>query len=190
MKKILDMFHVELEGEVFNLKNREQRIEYGQKKWNRMIRKEASKYKNPVCSYEDFVQEAILMIINAADKWVPTRGKFDTFVYECIKNRLMDVSTRSKYAMSIPSGSIHLSGPEQKTIRIREDEIPDTRFNAFENIDICDTIERFDHFRIGKMYFVESFTMKEISESTGISLSKIHRVINDMRRLLKSRLRV
>ncbi len=192
MKTIVnERYVVEFEGRTYDLHNRQERISFGMAKWEKMIHGMAAKHRNSVLGYEDFVQEANLIIINAADRWIADRGAFDTFCYECIKNGLIDASTRTRHAVSVPSGSFKLAGGEGgiRTTRLNE-EIPDESGDAYEVIDIVDTIHNFDHFRVGQMYFVEKRTMEEISEMTGISRSKVGRMITQMKNLIQKRLEV
>lgn len=191
MIEIKDRFKVKFADETYDLHDREQRIEYGMKKWEKMIHGLACKYQNSVSGYDDFVQEALLIIIKAADGWIPERGNFHTFLFECIKNGIIDTSTRTRHAVSVPSGSFKLANGEHgmRTIRLNED-LPDESGNVYEHIDICDTIDNFDKYRVGNMYFVEHRTMGEISKFTGISVSTLHRMITEMRRLIQTRLQV
>lgn len=187
---------VEHDGKTFDLSDRDQRIEYGIEKLTPKIHGLARLYSNTISEKEDFVQEAFLKIVevNEAEAWDPNRAdaaSYVTYLYTCIKNVMLDVAFRDKFAMSVPSGSIK-SVKNQYRIRgisLTED-LPDERGDAYEHIDLHDTLESFDHCRIGEMHFQERRTMKEIAAITGFSVSKVSRTINRIRELLQSRLAV
>ncbi len=175
-------------GKTYNLQSREERIEYGIKKWEKMICGMAAKYKSTISDYDDIIQEAMLLIVNAADHWAPERGTFGTFSHECIKNGIMDVFSRNLHAVVVPSGSLKQAKEDGiRTVRIHDD-IADESGDVFELFDLHDTIETFDHFRVGKMYFIEKLTMAEIADMTGISRSRIGRIILKMKQIIKNRL--
>jgi RNA polymerase sigma factor (sigma-70 family) len=178
----------QIQSEIFDLHERDQRIEFARLKWEKYISNVASKFRNSVSGYDDFLQEANFLIIKAADAWNPTRSeaRFETYAYTCIRNGLIDFSTRTKGAVSIPSGSLKLDESNVKTVRLN-DEIEDQRNDVFAYADIIDTIESFDHVRIGIMYFVEKRTLEEIAELVGESRSTVHRRVQDMKTLIRSK---
>lgn len=187
---------VEHDGRQFDLSDRDQRIEYGIEMLTPKIRGLARLYKNTISQEEDFVQEAMLKIVqvNNDNIWNPEKkgaASYTTFLYKCIQNALLDVAFRDKFAMSVPSGSIK-SVKSQNRIRgiSLSEDLPDERGNVYEHIDLHDTLENFDHCRIGEMYFQERRTMKEIAQITGFSVSKVSRIINRIQELLQSRLAV
>jgi RNA polymerase sigma factor (sigma-70 family) len=178
------------------MSNRDERIEYGIQKLTPKIMGLARQYSNSVSEIDDLVQEAILKIIEVNDDnmWDPNRegaASYTTYLYTCVKNAIFDIALRDKYAMSIPSGSIK-SVKNTKNMRgvSLSDDLPDNRSNAYELIDIQDTVDNFDHHRIGAMYFQERRTMKEISDMTGFSVAKVSRIVKNIQGLLQNRLAV
>ncbi len=175
-------------------KTRNERIEYQIKKLTPKIYGLAREYSNSVSEIDDLVQEAMLKIVQVdnAEMWDPNReASYSTYLYTCVKNALYDIAIRDKYAMNIPSGSIKsVKNPwHMRGVPINED-LPDRRSNVYEFIDLRDTLENFDHCRIGEMYFQERRTMKEIAGITGFSVSKVSRIIKAIQELLQSRLAV
>lgn len=182
---------VHFNGETYDLSDRKQRIEYAIEKWTPRMNKLAIAFSNPVCDKEDLVQEAKMKIVKAADHWNPNHEsgtEWATYAFTAIKNAIIEAATRNSYAMSIPSGSIEAVNTSQYRAARLHDDVPDDRGDPKEFLDIIDTLEEFDHFRVGQMYFVERRTMEEIADMTDISRSKVARIISRMKELLRSRL--
>lgn len=178
----------EFEGIVYPLNTRDERITFGIKKWSGYIKGFANRFKNPVSGFEDFVQEANLIIINASDSWDPEKGKFSTYVRTCLHTRLIDFSTRNRGAVSIPSGSIKPDGAKNIRVSLSEDALPEIH-DPIEYADWMDELESFEHFSIGYMYLVEGRTLEEISEATGIPASTAQRRISEMRNLIAEKIK-
>lgn len=184
---------VRFEKQVFDLDDREQRIDYAIKRWTPMINNMAGKFRNPVCDKEDLAQEARLRVVHAADLWNPDHDSgtsWETYAFRAIKNAIIDAAVRSSYAMAIPSGSMSSVNLNAMRAAKLTDEVPDDRGDPYEFLDLLDTLEEFDHYRVGELYFVERRTINEISELTGISRSKVGRTISRMKELLQARLAV
>jgi RNA polymerase sigma factor (sigma-70 family) len=181
-------------GEVYDLSDRNDRIAYAIKKWTPRMNKLAAAFSNPICDRDDLVQEAKLKIVNAADKWDPEHDSgtaWESYAFTAIKNAILEAATRNNYAMTIPSGSVG-GLKNKKLLRTAKltDDLPDERGDPREFLDIVDTLETFDHYRVGHMYFIERRTMHEIAELTNISRSKVARYITRMKELLRARLEV
>lgn len=184
---------LEFNDEVFDLEDREQRIDYAIKRWSPMINSMAYRFSNPVCDKDDLVQEAKLRVVHAADLWNPDHSSgtsWETYVFRAIKNAIIDAAVRNNYAMAIPSGSMSSVNLNAMRAAKLTDEVPDDRGDPREFMEIIDTLEEFDHYRVGEMYFVERRTIKEISELTDISRSTVARIISRMKELLRTRLAV
>ena len=175
---------------IYDLHDRNERIEFVSKKWEKYICNMASKFRNSVSGYDDFLQEANLLIIKASDNWDPNRSKarFETYAFTCIRNGLIDFSTRTKGAVSVPSGSMQLEESKFKTLRLNENILDESTKNSIEYTDLLDIIESFEHFRIAKLYFIQRFTLEEIAKEIGESRSTVHRKIQEMKNELKDKL--
>lgn len=185
------MENKKIDDQIFNLKNINERIEFAQKKWEKYICNFASKHKNAVCGYEDFIQEANLIIVKSAKTWDPQKSSasFENYTYTCLHNGLIDASTRSGNAVVVPSGSLKIA--DVKSSRLTSD-IEDIRGNTFEYIDLVDIISSLDFTRreVGKMYFIEKKTIIEIAKKLGESKSSIHRRVNSLKKILRNKLDV
>ena len=176
-------------SDIYDLHERDQRIKFACHKWEKYISNVAGKFRNSVSGYDDFLQEANLLIIKASDNWDVARSdaRFETYVFTCVRNGLIDFSTRTRGAVSIPSGSLKLEESQVKTVRLNE-EIEDERTDIFEYVDMIDTIESLDHYQIGIMYFVEKQTLEDIATITGESRSTIHRRVHEMKSIIRKKL--
>jgi len=181
-------------GNEYDLEDRDQRIDFGFKRWNPMMQNMASRLSNSVCDKDDLMQEAYMKIIRSADKWDPNRpdaATFETYIFSAIRNGIIEAAQRSRFAMSIPSGSIG-SVDNVDTLKSRrlDVDIPDDRGDPNNFMDICDAIEQFDHYRIAQMYFIEKRTIQEISSMIGSSRSSVARKLCSIKSMLKNKLSV
>lgn len=166
----------------YDLDNRDQRIAYAMVRWAPFIERMSRNYENSVADREDFTQEAMMAIVRAADAYDPSRGRFETFMYSCIRNQILDASARTRYVASIPSGSAKDADLRSLSPVRLSDEVPDQDSEGmYEAIDLTEGLRHFDRNRMGMMYFVEGYTMQEIADSVGCSLSTVSRVINQIR---------
>ena len=179
-----------LEGKQFDLNDREQRIFFAQQKHARFINLKAGRFHSPACGYEDFEQEANLIICKAADDWDPNKSdaKFSSYVFSCLRNGLTDLSTRNQGAASVPSGSYLKETNHSKTFQL-EEEILDTNSHTLEEVDVDDLIESFEHKEIARLYFVEGMTLQEISNEVEESIATIARKIERIKEVIVSRLK-
>ncbi|MHA2009839.1 MAG: sigma-70 family RNA polymerase sigma factor [Candidatus Hodarchaeales archaeon] len=177
-------FTVTLGNKKFDLSDREDRINYSIKKWHLKIKGSAFRLRNVIADESDLYQEAIISIINAADKWKPQHADtFDTFVFRCITNRMKDISIRNRFALNVPSGSLTSDSARKeipqavtKTKRV-VDYIEDRHGSAIDFLDIKDVINAYDKNNIGIMYFMQGKTLKEIANILNISCSTVARRI-------------
>lgn len=174
----------------YDLTRRDERIAFAQDKWGEYITSYANRFKNAVSGYEDFVQEAALIIIKAADAWDPNKSeaKYESYVYSSLRNSLMDLSTRTRQGVAIPSGSIKLDQAKSvKTCKIKDDLC--RQDNNFNQIDILDLIHSCNDSKILLMYYQDGMTIQEIADELRESRSSIHRKLSNSTKIVGKKLK-
>ena len=168
-------------------------VQRGINKWDMYIRKLAFKHKNRVADVEDLIQEAYLAIMKAATKYSEDRdgaSSFETMAFSYITNRIYSVTCSTFSPLSIPGGSGRAVDSYDEYKREGDiDSIPVVDGNSEEEIDLLDLIDTFDTpERVGYYHFIEGYSLKELANSTGFSISTIGRTIAKIREEIEKEL--
>lgn len=173
--------------------NNEDVMKYA-KKWTPLMKKLGRRFSNTIVSEEDLFNEGVLAIYEALERYNPKLGHINTFLYRCIKNRILGVAFKNNFPVSVPSGSYAIIKDKQKQYKKFDfgnmnglrDKYNKGKQRMFE---WNDTIQKYDKDSIAQMYFFGGLKYREIKEITGKNLATISRHINNVREIIKHKIR-
>jgi RNA polymerase sporulation-specific sigma factor len=138
-----------------------------------MAKSIARRYMQPALSYDDLVQEGLLALIEAEDKYNPKKkAKHSTFVYAVMKNRILSYLNKEK------KNHYNTYPLDEK---ITEDF---KRARKGSSFNIPDDIPKMEKEVLSLMY-KQGKTLKEISVHFGISREKTRQLKSLALRRLK-----
>ncbi|MDF1498831.1 MAG: sigma-70 family RNA polymerase sigma factor [Patescibacteria group bacterium] len=70
-----------------------------------LVKSIANKYKGMGIDFDDLVQEGTIGLMQAMEKYDKTKGRFSTFAYHCIQNRIFATLNNSR-TIRVPRGAI------------------------------------------------------------------------------------
>ena len=144
-----------------------------------LVRKIVHSFKNTGIPFEDLLQEGLLGLCEAHNKYDETRGAtFSTFATHCVKNKLLSYILREK------KQNIAITNEaKDKFDDIKYTEPQQIKSNAISIPQDMPEIEE----KVLLLYFVEKKTLNEISDMLCISREKTRQIKQKaMRRYKKS----
>lgn len=135
---------------------------------------------------EDVIQEGMVGLVKAADRWDESKGKFSTFASKCILNqikRYFIVQSRHFYQLSLdtvlPVNSLD-DGTSATFADLVVDESGDVDFELIEDEEFVSELDDLDREILA--YYQKGYRQFEICKILGIHKSTVHARIAKMRK--------
>lgn len=140
-----------------------------------LVKKIASKYRNYDVPFDDLVQEGLLGLLEAKDKYIPDKNaKFSTYAVYWIKKRIIEFVNKENKSRIPNSDNIENVAEEIHDKEMQESKIVDLPGNL-------SSIEK----KVIKLFFEEHKTLNEISELLGIRRERVRQIKQKALRKLK-----
>lgn len=168
----------------YDLTNIEERIEYGMNVWSGYIKKKSYFYGNKISSQDDFIQEAYLAIVKAAQKFSiekskATGGSFRTYCFISIKRhleKLYEYSTRQNAVNGYYLGNYDVC--------INEDLAMNT---LIDYINIVESMK--GNSTINEDFFLHGKRKMQIVRERGLSKSQVFYQLNKNKEIFKRKIK-
>ena len=157
-------------------------------KYDKMIYKITNKYRSKYLDAEDLYQIGAIGIIYAYESYKPDSNMaFDTWVYNCIKWRVLRALRPDKKAQDVTEISIYEEVPGGENIQLI-DMLEDTSINVYHTIEnrlmkqfFIDEFERILEGQeleyIKYMYTHNIYSYKKLEEVFGVGYNEVRRTI-------------
>ncbi len=144
------------------------------------IKKKASQLCGSVSSYDDFVQEGLLGLINAVKGFDPNKGTdFSSFAAACIVNRIKNAAAKQNRTLEREDNSDNKEAEDRLT---PESIIIEREFYS----EICSVLSPLEYkiFRL----FITGLTYSEIAQRTGITPKAADNAVQRARKKLRGKM--